>query len=208
MLKCDHSKTIVNLTTRELSVVKITKVYTKTGDQGETGLAGGARAVKFDTRIAAIGTLDELNAVLGIVVECLKESSDDFSDLIQQTQRIQNELFDLGAGLSVVDETIAYLTLKNVETLEHEIDNMNAHLSILHSFILPGGSRFAAQLHFARTVCRRTERDLVKLAQEAVIEKQCLPYINRLSDWLFVAARFVNHQLEIDEPLWKPAISA
>ena len=136
-------------------MVKITKVYTKTGDHGETSLAGGVRVIKFNTRIEVIGALDELNSILGVVIACCRESSGDFSDLIQHLQRIQNELFDLGAGLSIVDKEVAYLTPKNVETLEHEMDGMNSHLSMLHSFILPGGSTIAAQLHVARTVCRR-----------------------------------------------------
>ncbi len=186
-------------------MVKITKVYTKTGDAGETSLAGSVRVIKFDTRVEAIGTVDELNSVLGVIVAYVSESTQNFSDLIRRLQRIQNELFDLGAELSIVDKVIAYLSEKNVETLEHEIDEMNVHLPILHSFILPGGSKISAQLHVARAVCRRAERILVKLADEDEVEKYAVPYVNRLSDWLFVTARFVNHELNVDEPLWKPA---
>ena len=189
-------------------MVKITRVYTKTGDQGETSLAGGVRISKVEVRIETIGTIDELNSLLGLSVVGMVEAPHDFSIFIQQLQRIQNELFDLGASLSIVNKDIAYLTESQVAALEHEIDEMNRPLPVLHSFILPGGSKISAELQVARSVCRRAERRLVTLAQAASVEKYAIPYLNRLSDWLFVAARVVNFKLAFDEPLWKPRHSS
>ena len=185
-------------------MVKITRVYTKTGDAGETSLAGGVRVSKRDVRIEVIGTVDELNSWLGLIVATMHESQKDFSDLVQKMHRIQNELFDLGASLCFVDKQDRYLRASHAQVLEKEIDEMNLNLSPLNAFILPGGSQVSAQLQVARSVCRRAERVLIQLAEKASVEKHAIPYVNRLSDWLYVMARWVNNQLKIDEPLWKP----
>lgn len=190
-------------------MVKITKVYTKTGDKGETSLAAGKRVTKTATRIEAIGCIDELNSFVGIAVELLYQNKNPaLTHLQQQLIRIQNTLYDLGASLAVPPEKrrsdAPKIYENDITTLENEIDTMNAMLTTLHSFILPGGGIISAQLHIARTVCRRVELALLRLAAIETVEEYEKAYINRLSDWFFVAARFVTKQLGKNEILWQP----
>ena len=188
-------------------MVKLNKIYTRTGDAGTTGLGTGARVAKDDPRIAAYGTVDETNAVIGLVRQHLQPGSDIDTMLV----RIQNDLFDLGADLCVPDrgEELKFEPLRivvgQVERLEREIDQLNGELSPLKSFILPGGSPASAYLHLARTVCRRAERLMVTLAAspDQPVSDAALKYINRLSDFLFVAGRYVNDKGRGDI-LWVP----
>ena len=169
--------------------VRLTKIYTRGGDAGETSLGDGSRVSKLDLRIAAYGTVDELNSVLGVVVagECP-------SDIRDVLVRVQNELFDLGADLSVPLEHEGRLrtTQEQVDTLEVDCDRFNTGLPELKSFVLPGGSEAAAWLHVARTVCRRAERETLVAAGAYEIDPLTLVYLNRLSDLLFILARAAN----------------
>lgn len=188
-------------------MVKLNKIYTRTGDAGTTGLGTGQRVPKYDLRIVAYGTVDETNACLGLVR--LHTAGD--PDLDPKLERIQNDLFDLGADLCVPDrgEPLEYeplrVTQSQVDWLETEIDLMNESLSPLKSFVLPGGTAAAAALHLARTVSRRAERDMTALAAtpNEPVSAAALKYINRLSDYLFVASRYVNHRAGGDV-LWVP----
>ena len=187
-------------------MVKLNKIYTRTGDDGTTGLAAGPRRKKADIRMIAIGDVDETNAAIGLAR--LFEAGEYDAALA----RIQNDLFDLGADLATPDtgEALPYEPLRivasQVEWLEAEIDRLNGVLSPLKSFILPGGSALSAHLHMARTVCRRAERAMTKLADAEAVSKPALHYINRLSDFLFVAARHANGKGEGDV-LWVPGKS-
>lgn len=187
-------------------MVRITKVYTKTGDKGMTRLAGGQAISKGDLRIEGYGTVDELNAWLGIVAEFLRE--DDPGKLRSAILRIQNELFDLGSQLAVLPEdrreNTPVITAKNIEALEDEIDEMNSGLPMLKSFILPGGGKASAYLHVARTVCRRAERTLVRLEATEALDGTEVIYLNRLSDWFFVASRYASTHAGVAETLWQP----
>ena len=180
------------------------KIYTKGGDTGETGLFGGRRVPKDELRIRAYGGLDELNAALGVTLA--DESLP--ADLRSSLTRIQGELFQLGSELATPldrNPPASLLEDPEVERLEKEIDAMEATLSPLKTFILPGGAKPAALLHFARTACRRAERDIVSLNRSQPLRKAVLRYINRLSDHLFVCARSANHQLGSPEtPWWAP----
>jgi cob(I)alamin adenosyltransferase len=186
-------------------MVVLNKIYTKTGDAGETALGNGTRVAKFATRVSAYGTSDELNAVVGLARLHAQGEMDD------QLSLIQNDLFDLGADLCTPekeDEAEAeYPPLRMVEAqvtrLEEEIDAMNARLEPLRSFILPGGSVMSAHLHQCRTVCRRAERLVVELATVEAINPAAVTYLNRLSDWFFVAARIANDEGRADV-LWVP----
>ncbi|MCE9608575.1 MAG: cob(I)yrinic acid a,c-diamide adenosyltransferase [Planctomycetia bacterium] len=171
------------------------KIYTKTGDDGETGLFGGPRVPKDHLRIEAYGTVDELNSVVGLVRLHLRSSQALLVGLDANLERIQNELFDLGAALATPEPMkfgIAGITDDAITALELSIDRLELDLEPLRQFILPGGAPAAAYLHLARTVCRRAERLLVALARAADIAPNAVIYLNRLSDWLFVAARWVN----------------
>lgn len=187
-------------------MVTLNRIYTRTGDAGRTRLASGAPVMKFDPRVTAYGEVDETNACIGLVR--VHTAADPLLD--PMLARIQNELFDLGADLATPDRGQAEgaslrIIEAQVERLEQEIDHLNAELAPLTSFILPGGSPAAAALHLARTVCRRAERAAVRLAQtegESVGEP-ALKYLNRLSDLLFVAARFANDKGRGDV-LWTP----
>ena len=183
--------------------VRLTKIYTRGGDAGETSLGDGSRVSKLDGRIAAYGTVDELNAALGVVVagECPPEIRD-------VLVRVQNELFDLGADLSVPLEHEGRLrtTQEQVDELESDCDRFNAQLPELKSFVLPGGTPAAARLHVARTVCRRAEREAIEAAATLELNPLALVYLNRLSDLLFILARAANAGEE--EPLWRPGGSA
>jgi cob(I)alamin adenosyltransferase len=174
-------------------MVVLNKIYTRTGDHGETSLATGERVRKNHPRLAAVGSVDETNAAIGLAR--LEAKSDPLLD--GMLARIQNELFDLGADLATPRQTVAWETVwissSEIERLEAEIDQLNADLPALDSFVLPGGSRLAAALHMARTVCRRAERDAFQLADSGeIVRADALKYLNRLSDLLFVAARFAN----------------
>jgi len=188
-------------------MVKLNKIYTRTGDDGTTGLGTGARRKKYDLRIAAYGTIDEANAAIGIAR--LYTGAD--ASLDSALERIQNDLFDVGADLCTPDQGNgpggARLTVtdKQVAWLESEIDRLNADLSPLRSFVLPGGSAAAAYLHLARTVCRRAERLVAELkdTKGESVTAELLQYVNRLSDYLFVASRHANDKGARDV-LWKP----
>ena len=178
------------------------KIYTKTGDTGETGLFGGTRVPKNSLRIDAIGTIDELNACIGTARSQIRDVEID-----NLLHRIQNELFNIGADLATLDTHSKSDNLRIssdfVETLEKDIDGLENQLAPLTNFILPGGSVAGSTLHLARTVCRRNERSVVSLADAESINPLIPPYLNRLSDFLFVLARLVNHRLEQPEPLWE-----
>jgi cob(I)alamin adenosyltransferase len=185
--------------------VRLTRIYTRGGDAGETSLGDGSRVSKRDARIAAFGTVDELNAALGVVLagECPEELRDVLG-------RVQNELFDLGADLSVplVQEARLRVTQEQVDRLEQECDRFNADLSELRSFVLPGGSEAAARLHVARTTCRRAERDALAAATEQDVNRLAIVYLNRLSDLLFILSRTANAAAGQEEPLWRPGSSS
>jgi len=179
------------------------KIYTKTGDAGETGLFAGGRVSKDDARIEAYGTLDELNGQIGLV-RCERLPP----EVAQTLERVQNELFAAGTELATPDAERHRLTLLNeqhTELLERDIDNLEAGLPPLKNFILPAGSRAACLLHLARGICRRGERRIVTLAcnPKTPVSPRILTYVNRLSDYLFVAARFVNVQSHAEEVIWR-----
>jgi cob(I)alamin adenosyltransferase len=187
-------------------MVTLNRIYTRTGDAGRTRLASGAPVMKFDARVSAYGEVDETNACIGLAR--LHTGGDPLLDAM--LARIQNDLFDLGADLATPDRGEAAspalrIVDAQVDRLEHEIDQLNAELSALTSFILPGGSPAAAALHLARTVCRRAERASVRLAQVEgeIVGEPALKYLNRLSDLLFVAARWANDKGAADV-LWTP----
>jgi cob(I)alamin adenosyltransferase len=185
--------------------VRLTKIYTRGGDAGETSLGDGSRVSKLDARIAAFGTVDELNAVVGLV---LAGSCPD--EIRSVLLRVQNELFDLGADLSVPMEHEARLrvTEEQVDRIEKDCDRFNAELPELKSFVLPGGSEAAAWLHLARTVCRRAEREALVAAGVDTVNPRALVYLNRLSDLLFILARAANDADGHEEPLWRPGSSS
>lgn len=186
-------------------MVVLNKIYTRTGDAGETGLGDGSRVAKHSARVSAYGTVDELNATVGLA----KLHAD--AETAEALARIQNDLFDVGADLCTPgmekDAEREYPALRivpaQVERLEAEIDAMNARQKPLRSFVLPGGSPLAAHLHMARTVCRRAERLSVALSEGEPVNDAALRYLNRLSDWFFVAARAANDDGAKDV-LWVP----
>jgi cob(I)alamin adenosyltransferase len=189
-------------------MVVLSKIYTRTGDAGETALGNGTRVAKHSLRVAAYGTVDETNATVGMAR--LQASG----DLDAALQRISNDLFDLGADLCTPemhkDAEAAYPPLRMIEAqvlrLESEIDAMNTKLTPLRSFILPGGSALAAHLHLCRTVSRRAERGVVELATLEEVNPQAIKYLNRLSDWFFVAGRIANNDGK-DDVLWVPGLT-
>jgi cob(I)alamin adenosyltransferase len=185
--------------------VRLTKIYTRGGDTGETSLGDGTRVSKLDPRIAAYGAVDEVNAAVGVVVagNCPESIRDVLS-------RVQNELFDLGADLSVPIEREGRLrvTQEQIEALERDCDSFNAALPELTSFVLPGGTEAAARLHVARTVCRRAEREALAAAESVGVDPLALVYLNRLSDLLFILSRAANASDDKEEPLWSPGGSA
>ncbi|RFB79163.1 cob(I)yrinic acid a,c-diamide adenosyltransferase [Methylovirgula sp. 4M-Z18] len=186
-------------------MVKLNRIYTRTGDKGTTGLGDGQRRPKYDVRVAAFGTVDEANAAVGLARLSVTPQVD------AMLARIQNDLFDLGADLCTPDTgaKLEYEPLRiidaQVERLEREIDELNGELKPLRSFVLPGGSPAAAHLHLARTIARRAERLMVELAarENETVSAPALKYINRLSDFLFVASRYVNDKGAKDV-LWVP----
>jgi len=182
--------------------VRLTRIYTRAGDEGETSLGDGSRVPKLDCRIGAFGAVDELNAAVGVVltVPTLPDR------LRSALERIQNELFDVGADLSVPFGVTDRLRMEQaaVDRLEQLCDELNDELPTLKSFVLPGGTEAAASLHVARTICRRAERDALVANDEHGINPLVLSYLNRLSDFLFIAARSANQAAGREEPLWKP----
>lgn len=187
-------------------MVKLTKIYTRTGDNGETHLAGGHRTKKTDPRIQAIGDIDELNSWLGMIA-ATAQTVTELKEFLAQCYNIQQQLFNLGAQLAILPadrrENSPSITQKHIDQLEQHIDTMNQELPMLTSFILPGGNHLCASIHIARAVCRRAERSLFSLKeQNETVDALPIQYINRLSDWLFVAARFVCKQCHIKEILW------
>ena len=188
-------------------MVVINKIYTKTGDKGETSLGDGTRVAKTSPRVEAYGTVDELNAIVGLAVFQAR------GQLREQLKAIQNDLFDLGADLCVPTsqpENTEYPPLrmveKQVDRLEREIDEVNKSLSPLRSFVLPGGSLLACYLHQCRTVARRAERLTIGIARDAKINPVAIKFLNRLSDWFFVMARVANNNGQ-DDILWIPGAS-
>jgi len=187
------------------------KIYTRTGDAGETGLFGGARVPKDDARVEAYGTVDELNCALGLARAALPASS----TLDPLLARLQNELFDLGSELATpparletaLGARIPLTTDERITAREAEIDRLEESLPPLKNFILPGGTPAAAALHVARAVCRRAERCTVALARADTVRPEALRYLNRLSDLLFVLARYANQQSGIADVTWQPSRS-
>ena len=184
--------------------VRLTRIYTRGGDQGETSLGDGSRVSKLDCRIGAFGTVDELNSALGVVL-----AGDVPAAMREPLERVQNELFDVGADLSVPWGVTDRLRVEQalVDRLEELCDTFNAELPELRSFVLPGGTETAARLHVARTICRRAEREVLLGSREVDLNPLVLVYLNRLSDLLFILARAANAVAGGDEPLWKPGSS-
>lgn len=188
-------------------MVVLNRIYTRTGDDGSTALGSGERRAKYDLRVAAYGTVDEVNAAIGIA----RRHAAAVPELDAMLARIQNDLFDLGADLCLPDKgkgpggARLDVTEAQVEWLERQIDRLNAELKPLRSFVLPGGSAAAADLHLARTICRRAERVIAELKDKPgeSVTPALLKYVNRLSDFLFVAARFSNDKGAADV-LWVP----
>jgi cob(I)alamin adenosyltransferase len=175
---------------------RLSKIYTRTGDAGSTGLGDGARVSKSCPRIQALGDVDELNATLGLLLaEPLPESA------VRTLTDVQNDLFDLGGEVCIPGMHI--VTEKQVNALEAALDEMNATLAPLKEFILPGGTRVAALAHQARTVCRRAERSLVALSETETVHEPVRQYVNRLSDLLFVLGRWLNHHYGVADVLWQ-----
>jgi len=185
---------------------RITKVYTRTGDDGTTGLGGGERIAKDARRIEAFGTVDELNSQIGVAI-----ASGLDADLAARLAIVQNDLFHLGSDLCALeaDKTrrpVPTIEQRHIDALELWMDAMSAELSPLENFVLPGGTKGAAHLHVARTVCRRAERHAVGLARQERIGAHVVPYLNRLSDALFVAARFQNRRQGNPDVLWNSRV--
>jgi cob(I)alamin adenosyltransferase len=185
-------------------MVKLNKIYTRTGDDGSTGLAAGPRRAKHDARVESYGAVDEANALIGLA----RLHAKDDHEMDASLTRIQNELFDLGADLATPETgaDLGYEPLRIVDSqvarLEAEIDQLNARLTPLKSFVLPAGTPLAAHLHAARVVVRRAERRMTALAESEPVSKASLRYVNRLSDHLFVAARIAN--IAVGDVLWAP----
>jgi cob(I)alamin adenosyltransferase len=192
-------------------MVKLNKIYTRTGDDGTTGLVDGSRRSKADTRMCAIGDVDEANSALGIAIAALERSDFDKS-VVSALRRIQNDLFDLGADIATPGDDFApspmalRIVASQVDWLESAIDTANEQLDPLTSFILPGGHESAAALHLARAITRRAEREMVAAAATENLNPLALAYINRLSDYLFVLTRLVNKG-QGGDILWVPGAS-
>jgi cob(I)alamin adenosyltransferase len=183
--------------------VRLTRIYTRGGDQGETSLGDGSRVPKLDCRIGAFGTVDELNSLLGLAL-----AGEVVGEIREVLARVQNELFDVGADISVpfgVGDGRLRISQAPIDALEADCDSFNADLPELKSFVLPGGTEVAARIHVARAVCRRAEREVLDAAQQVELNPLVPVYLNRLSDLLFILARTAN--AGADEPLWKPGTS-
>ena len=195
-------------------MVKLNKIYTRTGDDGTTGLTDGSRVLKHSSRPQAYGTVDELNSSLGLVLLCLdkKDDKNTFNEIKVLIRGIQNDLFDLGADLSTPISNVKQnykplrITKNQVNRIEKTIDKYNEQLKPLNSFILPGGSEEASLLHLSRTIARRAERDVSLLSCEEEINKNSLVYLNRLSDLLFVLSRVLNEN-GLNDVLWVPGLN-
>ena len=180
------------------------KIYTKSGDKGTTSLFGGTKVDKDHPLIEAYGTVDELNAWIGISLIHLEGGK-----ILEKLVRIQNELFELGSDLATPWEEssspkVPRVGIPLIERLEKEIDGMERQLAPLKSFILPGGSELSSKMHLARTICRRAERSLIRFSKDGKCNPNALVYLNRLSDWFFVLARFANRQEGVEDIPWKP----
>lgn len=184
-------------------MAKEIKIYTKTGDDGTTGLVGGTRVKKYDLRLEAYGTIDELNAAIGMLRSL--ENDEDIRELLV---RIQNKLFNIGSRLASDEKGEAFtaelaIKTEDVQVLEQAIDRFESKLPELRHFILPGGDQVVAQCHVSRTICRRAERRIVEFAEHSAVESELIKYINRLSDFLFVLARFTGFRKGVDETRWE-----
>ena len=217
MLMRLHSKEAANMGEQIFNEPRIAlnRIYTRAGDDGQTRLVGGQRVAKDDLRIACYGTVDELNAFIGMARVTAAEASAScpaLGEITRALKRVQHELFNLGSILATLAEDVhpkqPRVTHVEVDRLEQEIDKANRELPPLRSFVLPGGSRLEAELHVCRTVCRRAERLLVALAREQSADANAIRYLNRLSDALFVWSRWVNHVLGAPETLWEPNAAA
>lgn len=191
--------------------ITLNRIYTRIGDAGETRLVGGQRIAKDNLRIECYGTVDELNAFVGAARATAEQAAgrvEPLNKFAAILKRVQHELFNLGSILATLPEDVhpkqPRVTSADVEQLEREIDEANAELAPLRSFVLPGGSRLDAELHICRTVCRRAERLLVGLARDQSVPAEALRYLNRLSDAFFVWSRWANHALGARETLWEP----
>lgn len=181
---------------------RLSKIYTKTGDKGETGLGDGSRIRKTHPRVEAMGSVDELNSIVGVVVEeLLLENQPALNDIADFLRSLQHRIFDLGGEISIPGFKI--VTKDHVTAIEKDLDQLNEHLPPLENFILPGGSRLIANCHMARAVCRRAERQVTLLAETEEVNQAALEFLNRLSDYLFVVARSCARITEIDEVLWQ-----
>jgi cob(I)alamin adenosyltransferase len=183
------------------------KIYTKTGDDGTTGLLGGSRVRKCDARIDCYGTIDELNAAIGVALVAISAAAP-LADVVDSFQQVQSDLFNLGSHLATPDESpykanLPPLDETMITRLEMQIDAAETELPGLRNFILPGGSEASARLHLARTICRRAERLLVDFSLDRPVPQLMLTYLNRLSDWLFVQARLCNHRLDVADIPWR-----
>jgi cob(I)alamin adenosyltransferase len=183
------------------------KIYTKKGDQGQTSLYGGKRLSKGDLRIESYGTVDELNSNIGLIITYINNKKPSQKKLAEQLISIQSRLFDLGTHLAAEpgkkNLILPELNASHIAILETQIDAWQNKLPELKFFILPGGDLAAAQAHIARTVCRRAERFVVRLAESEKVQPVLIQYLNRLSDYLFVLARFLNHRAKTTEIVWK-----
>jgi len=183
----------------------LNRIYTKTGDKGETHLAGGQRVTKDSLRIECYGTVDELNAFLGMACFSAAQAVPVLALILR---RVQHELFNLGSILATRPEDVhpkqARITAEEIAQLEREIDQANADLAPLRSFVLPGGSRLNTELHACRTICRRAERLAVSLSREEQVPPEAVQYLNRLSDAFFVWSRWANYTMGVGEVLWEP----
>ena len=197
------------MTDRKTPNIRLNKIYTRSGDSGKTRLIGGEERWKDDDRVEAYGTVDELNAQIGLCRELIKETENkQFGLLIKTLKSIQNELYNLGTQLAVVSggdtDNLPKLSEDAILKLESEIDTSNESLLELKSFVLPGGSVINAQFHIARNVCRRGERRVVCLSKKENVDSENIRYLNRLSDALFVWSRWVSNIIGDEENLWEP----
>ncbi|MAM82116.1 MAG: ATP:cob(I)alamin adenosyltransferase [Gammaproteobacteria bacterium] len=181
---------------------RLSKIYTRTGDKGETGLGDGSRISKTAPRVEAMGSVDELNSIVGVVVEELLASNQpDLTSVAEFIRTLQHRIFDLGGELSIPGFEI--ISAKHVVVIEQQLDVMNEKLDPLENFILPGGSRLIANCHMARSICRRAERNIAALAQTESVNANAMEFINRLSDYLFVLARTCARLTQVNEVLWE-----
>ena len=185
------------------------KIYTKTGDKGMTSLCDGSRLSKDDMRIEAYGTLDELNANIGLLISLLQadtlKEGDTFVSLIDFLVEIQEELFVIGGQLACAEikGDDRFCTQKLIKVIETNIDKLSSHLPVQHHFVLPGGTLPAAQSHVCRTICRRAERRIVTLSHIAIVSPEIFKFVNRLSDYFFILSRYLNNDSSLSEKTWK-----